>query len=122
MMVAIEKLTGQRPSLVWHKESSLDPIDLAIIPGGFSFGDYLRFPRRACGALAGVDAVLDHAARGGAVMGVCNGFQVLLETGLLPRRSVAECGAEIYLPQHHDGCVPSSLIALRKEILRSERA
>ena len=48
MMVAIEKLTGRRPSLVWHKERSLDPIDLAIIPGGFSFGDYLR-----CGAIAG---------------------------------------------------------------------
>ena len=83
MMVAIERLTGRRPSLVWHKESSLDPIDLAIIPGGFSFGDYLR-----CGALAArspvIDAVMDHAARGGAVMGVCNGFQVLLETGLLP--------------------------------------
>ena len=47
MMVAIERLTGRRPSLVWHKESSLDLIDLAIIPGGFSFGDYLR-----CGALA----------------------------------------------------------------------
>jgi len=83
MMVAIERLTGRRPALVWHKESSLDPIDLAIVPGGFSFGDYLR-----CGALAArspvIDAVLDHAARGGAVMGVCNGFQVLVETGLLP--------------------------------------
>ena len=83
MMVAIERLTGRRPALVWHKESSLDPIDLAIVPGGFSFGDYLR-----CGALAArspvIDAVLDHAARGGAVMGICNGFQVLVETGLLP--------------------------------------
>jgi len=83
MMLAIERLTGRRPALVWHKESSLDPIDLAIVPGGFSFGDYLR-----CGALAArspvIDAVLDHAARGGAVMGVFNGFQVLVETGLLP--------------------------------------
>ena len=91
MMVAIERLTGRRPSLVWHKESSLDPIDLAIIPGGFSFGDYLR-----CGALAArapvIDAVLDHAARGGAVMGVCNGFQVLLETGLLPGVLVQNAG------------------------------
>ena len=47
MMVAIEQLAGRRPSLVWHKETTLDPVDLAIIPGGFSYGDYLR-----CGALA----------------------------------------------------------------------
>lgn len=91
MMVAIEKLTGRRPSLIWHKEANLDPIDLAIIPGGFSFGDYLR-----CGALAArspvIDAVLDHAARGGAVMGICNGFQVLLETGLLPGVLVQNAG------------------------------
>lgn len=83
MMVAMEQLTGRRPQLVWHKETTLDPVDLIIIPGGFSFGDYLR-----CGALAGrspvMDAVMDHAARGGAVLGVCNGFQVLTETGMLP--------------------------------------
>ena len=83
MMVAIEQLTNRRPALVWHKEASLDPVDLVIVPGGFSFGDYLR-----CGALAGrspiMHAVMDHAARGGAVLGVCNGFQVLTETGMLP--------------------------------------
>jgi len=83
MMVAIEQLTARRPALVWHKESTLDAVDLVIIPGGFSFGDYLR-----CGALAGrstiMNAVLDHAARGGAVLGICNGFQVLTETGMLP--------------------------------------
>ena len=83
MMVAVEQLTNRRPALVWHKETSLDPVDLVIVPGGFSFGDYLR-----CGALAGrspvMNAVMDHAARGGAVLGVCNGFQVLTETGMLP--------------------------------------
>jgi len=83
MMVAIEQLTARRPALVWHKESTLDAVDLVIIPGGFSFGDYLR-----CGALAGrssiMNAVLDHAARGGAVLGICNGFQVLTETGMVP--------------------------------------
>ncbi len=83
MMVAIEQLTSRRPALVWHKEASLDAADLIIIPGGFSFGDYLR-----CGALAGrspiMNAVLDHAARGGAVMGICNGFQILTETGMVP--------------------------------------
>ena len=91
MMVAVEKLAGRRPALVWHKETSLEPVDLAIIPGGFSYGDYLR-----CGALAArspiMEAVLDHAARGGAVMGICNGFQVLLEAGLLPGVLVENAG------------------------------
>jgi len=91
MMVAIEQLTSRRPALVWHKETSLDPVDLVIIPGGFSFGDYLR-----CGALAGrssvMHAVLDHAARGGAVMGICNGFQVLTETGMVPGVLIRNAG------------------------------
>ena len=83
MMVAVETITGRRPALIWHKDSQIDPVDLIILPGGFSFGDYLR-----CGALAArapaVEAMLDHASRGGAVLGVCNGFQILVETGLLP--------------------------------------
>lgn len=83
MAVAIERITGRRPQLVWHKQEQLEPVDLVIIPGGFSFGDYLR-----CGALAAhspaMEAVQNHAARGGAVLGICNGFQVLLETGMLP--------------------------------------
>ena len=91
MMVAIEQLTSRRPALVWHKETSLDPVDLVIIPGGFSFGDYLR-----CGALAGrssvMHAVLDHAARGGAVMGICNGVQVLTETGMVPGVLIRNAG------------------------------
>ena len=82
MMVAIERITGRRPHMVWHKETALDATDLVIVPGGFSFGDYLR-----CGALAArspiMEAILDHASRGGAILGVCNGFQILLETGLL---------------------------------------
>ena len=91
MMVAVEQLTNRRPALVWHKETSLDPLDLVIVPGGFSFGDYLR-----CGALAGrspvMNAVMDHAARGGAVLGVCNGFQVLTETGMLPGVLIRNAG------------------------------
>ena len=83
MMMAVSRITGRRPDMVWHKETSLDAADLVIIPGGFSFGDYLR-----CGALAArspiMESVLDHASRGGAILGVCNGFQILLETGLLP--------------------------------------
>ena len=91
MMVAVEQMTTRRPALVWHKEASLDPVDLVIVPGGFSFGDYLR-----CGALAGrspiMNAVMDHAARGGAVLGVCNGFQVLTETGMLPGVLIRNAG------------------------------
>ena len=91
IMFAIEQLTNRRPALIWHKEASLDPVDLVIVPGGFSFGDYLR-----CGALAGrapiMNAVMDHAARGGAVLGVCNGFQVLTETGMLPGALIRNAG------------------------------
>lgn len=82
--MALRKATGQDPHMVWHKDAALpDDLDLVAIPGGFSFGDYLR-----CGAIAArapiMRAVVDFATRGGHVMGICNGFQVLLETGLLP--------------------------------------
>ena len=83
LAVAFER-AGIRVSMVWHKESELPQgLDMIGIPGGFSFGDYLR-----CGAIAAQSpicrAVVDHANRGGYVLGVCNGFQVLCETGLLP--------------------------------------
>jgi phosphoribosylformylglycinamidine synthase subunit PurQ / glutaminase len=75
---------GSKVEKVWHAEVSLpDGTDLVVLPGGFSDGDYLR-----CGAIAGravvMDAVRAHAARGGLVLGICNGFQILCEAGLLP--------------------------------------
>jgi phosphoribosylformylglycinamidine synthase subunit PurQ / glutaminase len=74
---------GYEASLVWHKNSNLGPVDAVIIPGGFSYGDYLR-----CGAIAQfspvMTAVRDFAANGGLVLGICNGFQILCEAGLLP--------------------------------------
>jgi phosphoribosylformylglycinamidine synthase I len=81
---AIENVAGQKPSLVWHSEQVLPAeTDLVLLPGGFSYGDYLR-----CGAIAArapiMDAVRAHAARGGLVLGICNGFQILVEAGLLP--------------------------------------
>jgi phosphoribosylformylglycinamidine synthase len=86
MAVALDKVSGHnKPTqMVWHKESGLPSgLDVIAIPGGFSFGDYLR-----CGAIAArspiMRAVIDFANRGGYVLGVCNGFQVLTETGLLP--------------------------------------
>ncbi len=78
------RLAGAEVASVWHTETALPAgTDLAVLPGGFSYGDYLR-----CGAIAGrahaMDAVRAHAARGGLVLGICNGFQILCESGLLP--------------------------------------
>lgn len=74
---------GHDTRMVWHKDHDLCSPDLVILPGGFSYGDYLR-----CGALARfspvVKEVMAHAAKGGLVMGICNGFQILTECGLLP--------------------------------------
>jgi len=83
-MRALEQASGDKPTLVWHAEHELPAgTDLVLVPGGFSYGDYLR-----CGAIAGraniMDAVRAHAARGGLVVGICNGFQILCESGLLP--------------------------------------
>jgi phosphoribosylformylglycinamidine synthase subunit PurQ / glutaminase len=84
MAVALEQVTGSRPAMIWHRETELpEGLDLVAIPGGFSYGDYLR-----SGAMAArspvMRAVADAAGRGVAVLGVCNGFQILTEAGLLP--------------------------------------
>ena len=83
LAVAFER-AGAEVSMIWHKDTDLPgDVDIVGIPGGFSFGDYLR-----CGAIAANSpicrSVVKHAERGGYVLGVCNGFQVLTETGLLP--------------------------------------
>jgi phosphoribosylformylglycinamidine synthase subunit PurQ / glutaminase len=84
MVKAIADITGQTPAVVWHTETALPAgTDLVVVPGGFSYGDYLR-----CGAIAArspvMDAVRAFAAAGGYVLGVCNGFQIITEAGLLP--------------------------------------
>ena len=83
MAIALEASFGAKPKMVWHKDTDLAGLDLIVIPGGFSFGDYLR-----CGAMAAhspvMAAIRAHAERGGYVLGVCNGFQILTEAGLLP--------------------------------------
>ncbi len=80
---ALEQMTGNKTRMVWHQDTDLPEVDLVVLPGGFSYGDYLR-----CGAMASQSAVMRavkaHADKGGAVLGICNGFQVLTETHLLP--------------------------------------
>ena len=89
--VALTEMTGKAPAMVWHQDSELPDVDLVVIPGGFSYGDYLR-----CGAMASqspvMRAVKAHADQGGAVLGICNGFQVLTESHLLPGALMRNAG------------------------------
>lgn len=99
---ALLKVTGKAPAMVWHKDGVIpEGTDLVMVPGGFSYGDYLR-----CGAIAGNSPIIsqlkEHAGRGGYVLGVCNGFQILCETGLLP-------GALMMNASLHFVCKPQPL-------------
>ena len=89
--VALEQMTGKTPHMVWHQDSELPDVDLVVLPGGFSYGDYLR-----CGAMASQSKVMRevkaHADKGGAVLGICNGFQVLTESHLLPGALMRNAG------------------------------
>ncbi|MGE0240646.1 MAG: phosphoribosylformylglycinamidine synthase subunit PurQ [Parvibaculaceae bacterium] len=83
MARALEAVTGEKPVIVWHTETTLPKVELVAVPGGFSYGDYLR-----CGAIAARSPIMTDvrakAAKGLKVLGVCNGFQILTEAGLLP--------------------------------------
>jgi phosphoribosylformylglycinamidine synthase len=83
VQVALRQSMGSEPIMVWHKDSDFEKVDLIVLPGGFSYGDYLR-----CGAMAGKSPVMKEvvarANKGVAVLGICNGFQVLTECGLVP--------------------------------------
>jgi phosphoribosylformylglycinamidine synthase len=89
--VALEEMTGKTPHMVWHQDTSLPDVDLVVLPGGFSYGDYLR-----CGAMASQSSIMRevkaHADKGGAVLGICNGFQVLTESHLLPGALMRNAG------------------------------
>ena len=99
---------GQEAEYVWHRDTDLDRFDAVVLPGGFSYGDYLR-----CGAIARfspvMEAVARHAGRGRLVLGICNGFQILCEAGLLP-------GALLRNQSLQFRCMP---VHLRTETLRS---
>ena len=101
MAIALTRATGGRtPVMIWHKDATLPPLDLVVLPGGFSHGDYLR-----CGAMAAqspvMRAVRDFAAAGGHVLGVCNGFQILTEAGLLPGALLRNAGLRFLAQDHH---------------------
>jgi phosphoribosylformylglycinamidine synthase len=98
---ALQGATGHAPDRIWHTETRLPAgTDLVVLPGGFSYGDYLR-----CGAIAGrapiMDAVRAHAARGGLVIGICNGFQILCESGLLPGVLMRNAGLRFVCKMQH---------------------
>jgi phosphoribosylformylglycinamidine synthase len=83
MVYVLKDLLGQEVVSLWHKDTDLQGVDMVVLPGGFSYGDYLR-----SGAIAKfspiMNEVIQHAGKGGYVLGICNGFQILTESGLLP--------------------------------------
>ncbi|MGD9800849.1 MAG: phosphoribosylformylglycinamidine synthase I, partial [Parvularculaceae bacterium] len=89
--VALEQATGKAPEMVWHGDAELPATDLIVLPGGFSYGDYLR-----SGAMAAqspiMRAVIEKAKAGTPVIGICNGFQILTEAGLLPGALMRNAG------------------------------
>jgi phosphoribosylformylglycinamidine synthase subunit PurQ / glutaminase len=94
LAVAIEKITGTAPLMLWHRETRLpDGLDLIALPGGFSYGDYLRSGAMSARAPV-MAAVVAAAGQGRAVLGVCNGFQILTEAGLLPGALMRNAGLD----------------------------
>jgi phosphoribosylformylglycinamidine synthase subunit PurQ / glutaminase len=119
---AVGRVLGDEAVALWHKDRDVRGVDCVVLPGGFSYGDYLR-----CGAMASVspimDAVARHAAAGGLVLGICNGFQILCEAGLLPGALVRNrslsfvCDVVTVKVERTDtfltgGCRPGELLAL----------
>ena len=100
VQVALSQSMGQEPKMVWHKESDFEPVDLIVLPGGFSHGDYLR-----CGAMAARAPVMTEVARraraGIPVLAICNGFQILTEAGLLPGALIRNAGLKFVCKDVH---------------------
>ena len=89
--VALEQATGTKPVMVWHRDSEVPPVDLIVLPGGFSHGDYLRSGAMAARAPI-MASIKERASAGVLVLGICNGFQILTEAGLLPGALMRNAG------------------------------
>src|SRR5690606_506522 len=91
--VALEQIAGRKPAMVWHGDAELPETDFIVLPGGFSYGDYLR-----AGAISArspiMRAVVEKARGGTPVIGICNGFQILTEAGLLPGALLRNAGLD----------------------------
>lgn len=118
---AVSSVLSQEARFIWHKESSLGDVDVVVIPGGFSYGDYLR-----CGAIARFSPIMQDVVRfaraGGPVIGICNGFQILTEAGLLPgallrNESLRFVCKDVYVRVEQPGARFTSVCA-RGEVLR----
>jgi len=98
--MALAAATGAEPAMVWHRDSDIPPVDLIVLPGGFSYGDYLR-----AGAMAArspvMAEVVRRAGKGVPVLGICNGFQILTETGLLPGALMRNAGLNFVCKDVH---------------------
>ncbi len=109
MVYVLGNLLGQKVERLWHKDHDLKGVDFVVLPGGFSYGDYLR-----SGAIARfspiMDEVMAHATRGGYVMGICNGFQVLTEARMLPGALLHNANRKFVCKNVH--LIPQSKIAL----------
>ena len=119
--VAIERLTGTPAVMVWHRDTQIPPCDLIVLPGGFSYGDYLR-----CGAISAnspiMAAVKARAEQGVPVLGLCNGFQILIECGLLPgallrNASMRYVCKDVFL-RVETTATPATVAAKRGDVLR----
>ena len=112
-LVALERITGRKPTQVWHTETDLPDTDLVVLPGGFTYGDYLR-----SGAMAArspvMAAVKAHAEKGGHVLGICNGFQMLTETGLLPGALMRNAGLKFICKDVHLSVERNDTVFTRK--------
>ncbi len=113
MAMALEHVSGKKPDLIWHKETSLKDYDLMVLPGGFSYGDYLR-----CGAMAAhspiMKEVIEKAQKGTRLLAVCNGFQMLVETGLVPGGLLHNASLKFICKQVHLKCENNATDFTRK--------
>ena len=121
---ALADITGEQPQMVWHGDSDIPDVDLIVLPGGFSYGDYLR-----CGAMAAHSHIMRDVKRkaeaGVAVLGICNGFQILTEAGLLPGVFPWPMAKAITLPMTKRSTASKETVAcfsaMRRGRIRTER-